>query len=211
MQLVERVFFALAALLTLGGAIATVAARRPIRGAMGLLTTILGICGCYLLLHAEFLATIQLIVYAGAVVILFIFVVMLLGSSAESPADGSAALPRYLAAGVFVACVLGAGTLMLRVSADRGKAAVPAVAEHFGTIEKIGRELFTEKVIPFELTGALLLVAVVGALAVGRGKQADPTLEPADPSTQDGGKGEGSAITEATTAGAASAHAGDRA
>ncbi|MEY4170241.1 MAG: hypothetical protein RLZ94_1314, partial [Actinomycetota bacterium] len=147
MQLVERVFFALAALLTIGGAIATVAARRPIRGAMGLLTTILGICGCYLLLHAEFLATIQLIVYAGAVVILFIFVVMLLGSSSESPADGRAALPRYLAAGVFLACVAGAGALMLRVSADRGKAAVPAVAESYGTIEKIGRELFTEKVI----------------------------------------------------------------
>jgi NADH-quinone oxidoreductase subunit J len=175
MQLLEWAFFAIAVLLTLGGAMATVAARRPIRGAMGLLTTILGICGCYLLLHAEFLATIQLIVYAGAVVILFIFVVMLLGSSAESPQDDKAAIPRYLGAGVFFACVAGAGALMSSIAADRSRA-VPEVANDYGTIEKIGRELFTEKVVPFELTGALLLVAVVGALAVGRGKQADPTL-----------------------------------
>ncbi|MBM4358611.1 MAG: NADH-quinone oxidoreductase subunit J [Deltaproteobacteria bacterium] len=175
MQTLEWAFFAIAALLTLGGAVATVAARRPIRGAMGLLTTILGICGCYLLLHAEFLATIQLIVYAGAVVILFIFVVMLLGSSAESPQDDRAKVSRYVGAGVFLACVLGAGALMTSVTAERSKA-LPAVAATYGTIEKIGQELFTEKVVPFELTGALLLVAVVGALAVGRGKQADPTL-----------------------------------
>lgn len=175
MQTLEWVFFAIAALLTLGGAIATVAARRPIRGAMGLLTTILGICGCYLLLHAEFLATIQLIVYAGAVVILFIFVVMLLGSSAESPRDGKNAVPRYIGAGVFVACVMGAGALMMNITSEKTKP-VRAVSAEYGTIEKLGRELFTEKVIPFELTGALLLVAVVGALAVGRGKQADPTL-----------------------------------
>lgn len=176
MQTLEWAFFAIAALLTLGGAIATVATARPIRCAMGLLTTILGICGCYLMLHAEFLATIQLIVYAGAVVILFIFVVMLLGSAATSPADGKPAFSRYLSAGIFLACVLGAGGLMMRLAAEKTKPlTVPAVQASYGTIEKIGRELFTEKVIPFELTGALLLVAVVGALAVGRGKQTDPT------------------------------------
>ncbi len=176
MQLLEWAFFAIAALLSLGGAIATVAAQRPIRSAMGLLMTILGICGCYLLLHAEFLATIQLIVYAGAVVILFIFVVMLLGTAATSPSDGKPSFTRYLSAGVFLACVLGVGGLMLRVtSAQTRKTAIPTADASYGTIEKVGHELFTDKVIPFELTGALLLVAVVGALAVGRGKQVDPT------------------------------------
>jgi NADH-quinone oxidoreductase subunit J len=178
MQTLEWAFFAIAALLTLAGAVATVAARRPIRSAMGLLVTILGICGCYLMLHAEFLATVQLIVYAGAVVILFIFVVMLLGSAATSPSDDKAALPRYLSAGLFLACVVGGGSLMMRVASAKTKStALPAVDASFGTIEKIGHELFTEKVIPFELTSALLLVAVVGALAVGRGKQADPTRQ----------------------------------
>lgn len=210
MQLVEWVFFALAALLTLGGAMATVAARRPIRGAMGLLTTILGICGCYLLLHAEFLATIQLIVYAGAVVILFIFVVMLLGSSAESPADDKAALPRYLSAGVFLATVVGGGALMMRVASTSPKA-IPSVAENYGTIEKIGRELFTEKVIPFELTGALILVAVVGALAVGRGKQSDPTLEGGKATPLEGGKAKDDTDASRGADAGSAAHAGERA
>ncbi len=176
MQTFEWVFFVVAAIFTLGGAIATVGSRRPIRSAMGLLATILGICGCYLMLKAEFLATVQLIVYAGAVVILFIFVVMLLGSAATSPSDAGSALPRYLGAAVFLACVVGAGALVMSVAAERTKGAtLPRAAAGFGTIEKLGHELFTEKVIPFELTGALLLVAVVGALAVGRGKQPDPT------------------------------------
>jgi NADH-quinone oxidoreductase subunit J len=187
LQLLEWVFFGLATLLTLGGGIATIASRRPIRSAMGLLATILGICGCYLLLNAEFLATIQLIVYAGAVVVLFIFVVMLLGSSATSPSDAGSALPRYLGAGVFLASVVGAGALVMSVAAEPNKGAVlPATPEGYGTIEKIGRELFTDKVIPFELTGALLLVAVVGALAVGRGKQPDPTRELGDSSSDRG-------------------------
>ena len=121
MQLLEWAFFAIAALLSLGGAIATVAAQRPIRSAMGLLMTILGICGCYLLLHAEFLATIQLIVYAGAVVILFIFVVMLLGTAATSPSDGKPSFTRYLSAGVFLACVLGVGLGAQRVEIFAGR------------------------------------------------------------------------------------------
>jgi NADH-quinone oxidoreductase subunit J len=177
----EWIFFAITALCTLGGAVATVGSRRPIRSAMGLLATILGICGCYLMLHAEFLAAVQLIVYAGAVVILFIFVVMLLGPAATSPSDAGSAVPRYLGAGVFLACFAGAGALVMSVAAERTAAAqLPAVDPQFGTIEKLGHELFTSKVVPFELTGALLLVAVVGALAVGRGKQADPTLASRD-------------------------------
>jgi NADH-quinone oxidoreductase subunit J len=175
MQMFEWAFFAFTSLLTLGGAVATIASRRPIRSAMGLLATILGICGCYLMLAAEFLAAVQLIVYAGAVVVLFIFVVMLLGSAAHSPSDAGSAVPRYLGAGVFLACLAGAGALLMSVAGERASARLTQVPKSFGTIEKLGHEIFTDKIIPFELTGALLLVAVVGALAVGRGKQPDPT------------------------------------
>ncbi len=176
MRAIELAFFAASALLVLGGGVATVAARRPIRSAMGLLATILGICGCYLLLSAELLAAIQLIVYAGAVVVLFIFVVMLLGPAAVSPSDKTAALPRYLGAGAFAASALGAGYLMRRLASEQlTSTKLPNLPDGFGTIERIGRELFTTNVIPFELTGALLLVAVVGAMAVARGKQPDPT------------------------------------
>lgn len=176
MKIVEVAFFVLCALFTLGGGIVTVGSRRPIRSAMGLLATILGICGLFLLLSAEFLATIQLIVYAGAVVVLFIFVIMMLGSAATSPADARSAVPRYLGAGVFLATALGAMVLIFE-SAREATKGTPDVPDGFGSVEQLGREIFTSAIVPFELTGALLLVAVIGAMAVARGKQADPTLE----------------------------------
>jgi NADH-quinone oxidoreductase subunit J len=171
---IEVLFFVLCALLTLGGGLVTVGSRRPIRSAMGLLTSILGICGAFLLLSAEFLAAIQLIVYAGAVVVLFIFVVMLLGPAATSPGDARSAIPRYLGAGVFLAFAIGALALIAQGS-EQGSERLTAAPPGFGSIERIGHEVFTSKIVPFELTGALLLVAVVGALAVARGKHVDPT------------------------------------
>ena len=69
------------------GALGVVLAKNPIRSAMGLLLTILSVAGLFLALHAQFLAAIQLIVYAGAIVVLFLFVIMLLGPSAQPPSD----------------------------------------------------------------------------------------------------------------------------
>lgn len=178
MKIFEFAFFGLASLLVLLGGLATVAARNPIRGAMGLLTSIVGIAGLYLMLSAEFLAAIQILVYAGAVVILFLFVIMLLGPSATSPRDARTAVPRYVGAGVLGASSIGALALVASASKP-GVAAIPAAPESLGTIEALGHELFTKGIVPFELSGALLLVAVIGAVAVARGKQVDPTLLPA--------------------------------
>ena len=193
MQSLELIFFIVCAIFTIGGGLFTIGSRMPIRSAMGLLATIFGIAGCYLLLAAELLAAIQLIVYAGAVVILFIFVVMLLGSAAVSPRDAGSGVPRYIGAGTFLASAIGALSFVLyrpapAASAIDGAAAeaaaeaatkaavkLPTLPEGFGTIEKLGHEIFTQKIVPFELTATLLLVAVVGAMAVARGKQHDPT------------------------------------
>lgn len=177
MKTVEFIFFAVAAFFVLGGGVFTVAARNPIRSAMGLLTSLIGVAGMYLLLSAEFLAAIQILVYVGAVVILFLFVIMLLGPSAMSERDTKTAISRYLAAGVFVASSGGALFFLARV-AHEATQLKPAPAG-FGHIEAIGKELFTADLTPFELSGALLLVAVIGAVAVARGKQVDPTLHPA--------------------------------
>jgi NADH-quinone oxidoreductase subunit J len=175
----EIIFFVVSALFVLGGGLITVGARRPVRSAMGLLTTIVGVAGCYLLLSAQFLAAIQLIVYAGAVIVLFIFVVMLLGPAAASARDARSAVPRYIAWLTFLAAAAGALWLVLRLAGDRSSEVTAAPAD-FGTIERLGREIFTNKIVPFELTGVLLLVAVVGAMAVARGKHRDPTRQ-ADP------------------------------
>src|SRR6516164_1500619 len=93
-------FWILAALVVIGG-VATVSAKNPIRGAMGLLLTILSIAGLFLALHAQFLAAIQLIVYAGAIVVLFLFVIMLLGPSASTPRDRRGVAVRVLGGGGF--------------------------------------------------------------------------------------------------------------
>lgn len=178
MSKLDLAYFGLCAVVALAGGIATVAARNPIRGAMGLLATIVGIAGLYLLLSAEFLAVIQLLVYAGAVVVLFLFVIMLLGPSASSPRDGKTALPRYVGAATFF--VVATAAIVLLARSGKGELTkLAAVSPRLGTIEGLGSELFRDGIVPFELSGALLLVAVVGAVAVARGKQADPTLLPA--------------------------------
>ncbi|HTQ06597.1 MAG TPA: NADH-quinone oxidoreductase subunit J [Polyangiaceae bacterium] len=168
MNLVGNVFFALMAGISLLGAIGTVASRNPIRSAVGLLATIIGIAGLFLELKAEFMAAIQLIVYAGAVVVLFVFVVMLLGPDASKAPSGP---PRGWAAraiGGVAMGVFGLVTGYLVFGATKSQTRLPIVTSEHGSLELVGRELFTKELVPFELTTALLIVAVVGAIAVAR-------------------------------------------
>jgi len=166
-----NIFFAVCGIASLVGALCTVLAKNPIRGAMGLLLTIVGIAGLFLKLNAQFLAAIQLIVYAGAVVVLFVFVIMLLGPDAghvEQVSEGKAKLSRALSGilmGVISLVTLG---LVLR-SADAPKRFGHVSPTH-GTVEAVGQQLFTKAVVPFELATALLIVAVVGAIAVARSR-----------------------------------------
>ncbi len=174
---VNFAFFGLCTLLVLVGGVITVGAKNPIRGAMGLLSTIVGVAGMYLLLSAELLAAVQIMVYAGAVVVLFLFVIMLLGPSATSGRDTRTWSARYLAAGVFLATSLGAVVLLFQARLPGSAVTELGQAPRaLGTIEGIGHELFTTALVPFELSSALLLVAVVGAVAVARGRQPDPTM-----------------------------------
>lgn len=174
MSIFEYFFFGVCTLLVVVGGIGTVAAKNPIRGAMGLLATIVGTAGMYLQLSAEFLAAVQIMVYAGAVVVLFLFVIMLLGPSATAGRDTRGWSARYLAAGLFIAGSAFALYLLKGVSA--GPTQMPKSSPVLGTIEGLGRELFTVGLVPFELSSALLLVAVVGAVAVARGRSTDPTM-----------------------------------
>lgn len=163
-------YFYVCALLAVGGAVATVAAKNPIRGAMGLLGMILAIAGLFLALHAQFLAAIQLIVYAGAIVVLFLFVIMLLGPDSTPPSDHRGRIPRAIGAGLFAAVGIGSMAL-LYASAPKEKAPLLTdVVGDFGSVDAFGRVIFSEALVPFELTSALLMVAIVGAVAVARGR-----------------------------------------
>lgn len=170
------IYFALCALVTLLGGVATVAAKNPIRSAMGLLATIVGIAGFYLQLSAEFMAAIQILVYAGAVVVLFLFVMMLLGVGAMSPRDARTATPRYIGAGMIAIIALAAGGLMFKSGV--GKTIMDDPRAALGTVESMSEALFSDAVVAFEFTGVLLLVAIVGAVAVARGKSGASTGEP---------------------------------
>jgi NADH-quinone oxidoreductase subunit J len=168
-HILEQAFFWLCSLAALSGALFTVLARNPIRSAMSLLMTIGGITGLFLALHAQFLAAIQLIVYAGAVVILFVFVIMLIGADSTFAKDSRAAFARVGASVVFgLAALVTAGYLM---RTNDGMHPFPPARSEQGSIEAVGRELFTTGLVPFELVSVLFIVAVVGAVAVARGHQ----------------------------------------
>jgi NADH-quinone oxidoreductase subunit J len=160
-------YFALCGLVAVLGAFVTVSNPNPIRGAMGLLLMILAVAGLFLSLHAQFLAAIQLIVYAGAIVVLFLFVIMLLGPAAQTPRDHRGRIPRTFGGVVFAMSFAGAGYLVVR---GARWAALPPIDAPFGGIDRFGEVLFSRGLVPFELSSALLMIAVVGAVAIARGK-----------------------------------------
>ncbi len=176
-----QAYFWICATLAVIGAISTVAAKNPIRGAMGLLMMILSVAGLFLALHAQFLAAIQLIVYAGAIVVLFLFVIMLIGPSASTPSDRRGLPSRMVGALTFGLGGVGAMTLLVRAGMQSAAenpglgTMPPLLPSDFGGIDTIGRILFTQGLVPFELSSALLMVAIVGAVAVARGKQSAPS------------------------------------
>lgn len=164
---VGSIFFAVCSVVCVVGALSTILARNPIRGAMGLLATIVGIAGLFLKLSAQFLAAIQLIVYAGAVVVLFVFVVMLLGPFAHVSAgvEPRSKVSRILAA--LLVGLLGTGMLVLLSTTPAYQRFRLAPPGH-GSIEAVGGLIFSDGVVVFELVTALLIVAVIGAIAVAR-------------------------------------------
>ncbi len=181
MEKLEVVFFAVCTLLVLLGGVVTVGAKNPIRGAMGLLGTIIGVAGMYLMLAAELLAAVQVVVYAGAVVILFLFVIMLLGPASSQTNDARGAISRYFGAGIFALGSVGALFAIMRMGGEL-LTTLPPPPPGMGTIELVGRELFSKQIVPFQIAGVLLTVAVIGAMAIARGRA------PGEPAKPIGGK-----------------------
>jgi NADH-quinone oxidoreductase subunit J len=169
-------FFILCAIACVVGAVGVVISRNPVRAAVGLLTTIVGIAGLFLLLSAQFLAAIQLIVYAGAVVVLFVFVLMLLGADAAAVREDRARFAKILSGALLAVMAVGV-MFALAPHADAVTRFTPVGPDH-GSVEGVGTMLFTTGIVPFELATALLIVAVVGAIAVARTKHAPGRKQP---------------------------------
>lgn len=175
----EVVLFWLCASLAVLSAVLTISARNPVRGAVALLACIVSISGIYLTLAAELLAVVQLLVYAGAVVVLFVFVIMLIGPTAQPPSDRTAVVSRVVSFVLVGALGVVIVPVLARVAMDRPE--IPACAPGdaacvgFGSVEAMGRAIFGPALVPFELSGILLLVAIVGAIAVASGRHASKT------------------------------------
>jgi NADH-quinone oxidoreductase subunit J len=177
MNLLGGIYFYACAATALAGALSVVISKNPIRSAMGLLLLILSVAGLFLALHAQFLAAVQLIVYAGAIVVLFLFVIMLLGPSASTPTDRRGLYVRMFGGGLFGLAGLGGIGLVVRAAmAANHPLPMAPPAESFGGIDSFGSVLFADALVPFELSSALLMVAVVGAIAVAKGRQGVKSL-----------------------------------
>jgi NADH-quinone oxidoreductase subunit J len=168
----ETFVFVVAAAIILTGAIGVVASRSPVHSALSLVMTLFGVAVLFVAQEAHFLAAVQIIVYAGAIVVLFLFVIMLLGPSASTPNDRRGVVVRVLGGGGFGLVGLATLVAVARAAAESKRSLpMPSPDAGFGGIEPIGSALFSDALVPFELSSALLMVAVVGALAVAKGRQ----------------------------------------
>lgn len=163
----EFAIFIITAVIAVVGAGAMLFSRNAVHSALFLLLNFGAISILYLLLRAPFLFTVQLIVYAGAIMVLFLFVVMLLGAERAEDAEDRVSWQRPLA--------IGLGALLLIeaviVAVQRGIQAAPAItpeAEAKGTPEQIGQLLFTTYLLPFEVTSVILLVAIIGVIVLNQ-------------------------------------------
>ncbi len=170
----ELVLFLIFGFLALVGSLGVILSRNVVHSALFLLLNFLMLGLLYLVLGAQFLAVSQFIVYAGAIVVLFLFVIMLIGS--ESVGDFVSKGRRVAAyLGMFLALFFFAG---LAYAVGVRVFLPPQGAPGFGAIESVGKLLFTEFLVPFELVSILLLVAMVGAIALAHQVWPAPSREP---------------------------------
>lgn len=156
------VLFGITAGLALAGGMGVIASRRPVHSAMALLLVLLSLAVDYLLLDAQFIAVLQVIIYAGAIVVLFLFIIMLLHAQSFRAGGGGARVPWSVTAVLTVLFSLG-----LLVAVAGAHVPVGAVPAGFGTIQSVGRALFTRYLLPFEAASIVLLIGMVGAVALG--------------------------------------------
>ena len=154
-------FFVIAAV-AVGSALGLLLKRNPIHGALFLVANLGSVAALYLMLGAEFLAAAQVIVYAGAIMVLFVFAIMVLIPGKEETGEDPRRRYRLLAVPVGVALFL---ELVVIVARGAPASSGPPVR---GSAETIGRILFTQYLFPFELTSVLLLAAMVGVLLLAR-------------------------------------------
>jgi NADH-quinone oxidoreductase subunit J len=163
--MIHTVLFFVFAAVAVAGAVNLLAQKHPINSALSLIVVMGALAVLYLLLGAEFVAAVQVIVYAGAVMVLFVFVIMLLNAGEEehdAPGSRVAKIFGYPA----VALLAGTLTYALVTRGDAGSTV--EIGRFIGTTQQVGRLLFRDFLLPFEVTSVLILIAIMGAVVLGR-------------------------------------------
>jgi NADH-quinone oxidoreductase subunit J len=153
-------------LLAVAGAVMLILAREPIHSALSLILVMSTLATLYLLLGAEFIAAVQMIVYAGAIMVLFVFVIMLLNMGVEERTDFSK-LAKYAGLPLAFVLLLEIAHWMFHSQAGAVVANGPEPATAFSTVE-LSKQLFRPYLFPFEATSILILIAILGALVLAR-------------------------------------------
>jgi NADH-quinone oxidoreductase subunit J len=154
-------------LVMIASALFTVTAKKPVYSVVGLLVNFIALAITYLTLHAEFLAVIQIVVYSGAILILFVFVIALLSSGTKPFEPGPNRMPRVLAPALlfgvigFVAIAIAISKTVFTPAAIVG---ATGDANVFGSVADFGTALFTTNLLPFEVTAFVLMVAIIGVV-----------------------------------------------
>ena len=168
----ETAVFIVSALIVLAGGLGVVSSRNPVHAALSLIATLFGIAVLFLNLGAELLAVVQVIVYTGAIVVLILVVMMLLGVDREEDLDTEPLVGQRLLAGLVGLLFLGAMLAIIIIGKDAivtgSRSVTGALSPTVSNITQIGTELFTTYVFALEVTAALLTIAVVGAVVLSR-------------------------------------------
>jgi NADH-quinone oxidoreductase subunit J len=165
----EQVFFFAVALCAVASAVLTVTRRNPIASALWLVTHFATLAGLYLTLNAQFIAVIQVLVYAGAIMVLVLFVIMLLNiakvekTKMKLSKEGILGVSAVVVLGLEMCAIIWSGTK------DSPQSLSPQSAG-LGTIENIGNQLYTHYAFPFEAVSFILLVAIIGAVMLAKKK-----------------------------------------
>jgi NADH-quinone oxidoreductase subunit J len=169
-------WFWVIAAFTVAGAVSTITRRNNIAAVMSLVATFFGLAAMYAMLSAHFLAAIQVLVYAGAIMTLFVFVIMVLNRDEAEPWAWSGVFTKIVGVFALVYLVTKVGYHLFAVAPANPGPPPP----EFGTVAQVGEVLFTDYLFAFEAVSVLLLIAVVSAVVVARGAREKPEAAPSE-------------------------------
>lgn len=170
--LFESILYIAFGVVAVAGALSVLLSREVVYSALGLLANFCALGALYIMLDAEFLGIVQLIIYSGAIVVLFLFALMLIGGKKRVEEVALRPFINVAAIGLGLILLGELGYLVLSAGiAGQMGTVTPELMEQAGNIQILGAALFTEYLLPFELASVLLLVGIVGAVAMGKARR----------------------------------------